>query len=95
MKPLHDVILRPVVTEKSHRLQEQNKYIFLVARGANKVEVRRAVERAFGVTVVDVNIAKSRGRLKRYGMRRYRSPDEKKAVVRVKTGEKIEIFPGV
>jgi len=91
---LLEVLVRPVVTEKSTLLQERDKYVFEVLPVANKVMVREAVERAYNVKVVGVNILKSPGKTKRYGPRRVRTPDRKKAVVTLKHGDRIQIFEG-
>ena len=91
---LLEVLVRPVVTEKSTLLQERDKYVFEVLPTANKVMVREAVERAYNVKVVGVNILKSPGKTKRYGPRRVRTPDRKKAVVTLKQGDRIQIFEG-
>ena len=88
------VLVRPVVTEKSTLLQEKNKYVFEVLPSANKPMVRRAVEQAFSVTVVKVNIVKNRGKMKRFGPRRVATRDVKKAVVTLKPGDRIQIFEG-
>ncbi len=88
------ILVRPVVTEKSTLLQEKGKYVFEVVPSANKVMVRRAVEQAYDVTVLKVNIVKNRGRVKRYGPRRVITRDIKKAVVTLKSGDKIQIFEG-
>ncbi|MBC7346187.1 MAG: 50S ribosomal protein L23 [Clostridia bacterium] len=90
-----DVIIRPVVTEKSTRLMAENKYTFFVHPRATKVEIRRAVEELFGVHVVQVNTLKVRGKQRRLGRRIGRTPDRKKAVVTLKPGDKIEIIEGL
>ena len=89
-----EVLVRPVVTEKSTLLQEKDKYVFEVVPTANKVMVREAVERAYNVKVIGVNILKSPGKTKRYGPRRVKTPDRKKAVVTLKQGDRIQIFEG-
>lgn len=88
------VLVRPVVTEKSTLLQEKDKYVFEVVPSANKPMVRRAVEQAFNVTVVKVNIVNNRGKVKRFGPRRVTTRDVKKAVVTLKSGDRIQIFEG-
>ncbi|MBI4201027.1 MAG: 50S ribosomal protein L23 [Chloroflexi bacterium] len=93
MHPLQ-VLVRPVVTEKSTLLQERDKYVFEVVPVANKGMVREAVERLYNVKVLDVNILKDRGKIKRYGTRRVRTRDRKKAIVTLKSGDKIQIFEG-
>ena len=88
------MLVRPIVTEKSTLLQEQGKYVFEVLPIANKVMVREAVEQAYDVKVVGVNILKTRGKMKRYGPRRVRTRDRKKAVVTLKQGDRIQLFEG-
>ena len=88
------VLVRPVVTEKSTLLQEQDKYVFEVLPTANKVRVREAVEKAYNVKVLKVNILKNRGKMKRYGPRRVKTRDIKKAVVTLKQGDRIQVFEG-
>jgi large subunit ribosomal protein L23 len=92
---LREVLVRPMITEKSTVLQEGGKYVFQIATSANKVEVKAAVELAFDVKVLDVNITKTRGKSKRYGLRVKKRPDIKKAVVSLKRGDRIQIIEGV
>ena len=92
---LNDFIVQPMITEKSTILQESGKYVFQVAPNANKVQVKQAVEKAFGVKVVDVNITKIHGKRKRFGPRIKSRPDIKKAVVTLRTGDKIQLIEGV
>ncbi|MGH2773156.1 MAG: 50S ribosomal protein L23 [Actinomycetota bacterium] len=87
-----DVILRPVISEKSHGLIEENSYTFVVDPRSNKVEIRQAVEQIWGVKVLGVNTVKRRGKLKRNRMVHGRRPDSKRAIVRLAEGDKIEIF---
>ena len=92
---LFQVLRRPVVTEKSTLLQEQNKYVFEVAPGANKSLVREAVERAFEVSVRDVNIIRTRAVVRRYrNGRKAAVGGSKKAIVTLKPGDTIQIFEG-
>ncbi len=85
------VIVGAVVTEKSERLKaEANSYTFRVAVAANKIDIRRAVERLFKVHVTDVRVVNMRGKVKRMGRFQGRRPDWKKAVVTIKQGETIE-----
>ena len=88
------LLVRPVVTEQSTLLQERGKYVFQVLPSANKVTVREAVERAFGVKVTKVNIVMNRGKVKRYGPRRVTTRDTKKAIVTLRPGDRIQIFEG-
>jgi large subunit ribosomal protein L23 len=92
---IHQVLLRPTITEKSTLLQESGKYTFRVAPRANKMEVKEAVEKNFGVTVLDVNITKLHGKVKRYGPRLSKQPDQKKAVVTLKPGDRINLIEGL
>jgi large subunit ribosomal protein L23 len=92
---IHRVLLKPTITEKSTILQETGKYTFEVALRANKVQIKEAVERNFGVDVLDVNISKLRGKRKRYGPRLVKQPDTKKAVVTLKPGDRINLIEGL
>lgn len=91
----YNVLLRPVITEKSTRLAEEGKYVFAIATGANKMQVKEAVEIAFNVPVVDVNVMNVRGKSRRIGKRHGQSPDWKKAIVTLAPGNRIELFEGV
>ena len=92
MNSPYEVIIRPVVTERSFDLMEQGKYTFEVARTAPKEEIRNAVEKLFGVHVVKVNTinVKPKNRRVRYAMGKTRR--WKKAIVTIAAGETIEIF---
>ena len=92
---IHKVLERPTITEKSTTLQESGKYTFRVAPKANKVQVKEAVEKSFGVTVIDVNITKTHGKRKRYGSRISKKPDIKKAVVTLAQGDSINLVEGL
>lgn len=90
-----DIIIRPVVTEKSIGLMEHNKYVFKVALNANKIEIKKAVEEIFKVKVVDVNTVRVKGKEKRMGRSVGRTSDYKKAIVQLAEGDSIEIFEGL
>jgi large subunit ribosomal protein L23 len=92
---LYEVLRRPLVTEKGTLLQTQNKYGFEVSDEANKMQVKQAVEKAFKVTVTAVNIITVRGKEKRVGRKQIVKSPWKKAIVTLKTGDKIQIFEGV
>jgi large subunit ribosomal protein L23 len=94
MEP-NEVLIAPLITEKSTILQERGKYAFQVDRRANKVEIKGAVEATFDVKVVSVNVIKVRGKYKRYGPRFKKQPDTKKAVVSLRPGDRIQIIEGV
>ncbi len=86
---------RPVITEKSTLLQEQNKYVFEVLPNANKAQVREAVERAFSVRVTNVNMVKNPGENRRLRNGRWlRTAGVKKAVITVAPGDAIQLFEG-
>jgi large subunit ribosomal protein L23 len=86
---------RPVITEKSTLLQEQNKYVFEILPKANKSQVREAVERAFEVSVLSVNIVNTPGENRRLRNGRWlRTSAVKKAVVTVAPGQTIQLFEG-
>ncbi|MGB4338479.1 MAG: 50S ribosomal protein L23 [Bacillota bacterium] len=89
-----DIIIRPIITEKSNRLTTEGKYVFEVKRDANKIEIAKAVEALFNVTVTDVNTMTVRGKLKRQGRFEGRTPTWKKAVVTLKAGDRIPLFEG-
>lgn len=92
---LYEVLRRPLVTEKNAVLQTQGKYAFEVAGEANKEQVKQAVEKAFNVTVTQVNVITVPGKERRMRGRFVISPSWKKAVVTLKLGDKIEIVEGV
>ena len=92
----HDIIIKPIITEKSMALTEANKYTFKVMKKANKTEVKKAVETVFGVKVEKVNIMNVTGKKRRVGANVGKKPDWKKAVVILKPGSKaIEFFEGM
>jgi len=91
----HEVLHRPLITEKNTNLQSQNKYAFEVARDANKPQIKEAIEKTFKVTVTDVNVVNVPGRTRRVGRRQVITPPHKKAIVTLKPGDKIQIFEGV
>ncbi len=91
-----DIIVRPVVSEKSYGAFDRNVYTFVVAPGANKVEIKQAIEEIFGVRVTKVNTMRRKGKRKRdrrtfdWGQR----PTQKRAIVSLAPGDSIEIFGG-
>jgi large subunit ribosomal protein L23 len=91
----YEVLRRPVITEKSTELQAQGKYAFEVARGANKPQIKQAVEKAFKVRVTAVNVVTVHGKLRRIGRRQVLTQPWKKAIVTLQPGDKIELFEGV
>ena len=87
-----DVILAPVVSEKSYSLLDQNAYTFVVHPEANKTEIRQAVEAIWDVKVINVNTVNRKGKSKRFRYTMGKRPDTKRAVVKLAEGHKIEIF---
>ena len=96
-KAIHplQVLKRPVVTEKTTMLGAGGQYVFEVDERANKLQIRRAVEEAFDVKVLGVNVMRVRGKSKRFGPREVVQRSWKKAVVTLAPGETITIFEGV
>lgn len=95
MKNPRDILIKPMVTEKSTGLLAENKYTFIVDLKANKTEVKKAVEEIFKVKVEKVNTMRVKGRYKRVRQFTGKTPDRKKAIVTLKEGDKIEIFEGL
>lgn len=87
-----DVIIKPVVSEKSYALIDSNVYTFLVHPDANKIQIRSAVEEIWGVKVVAVNTINRTGKKKRYGRWLGKRASTKRAIVKLAEGEKIELF---
>lgn len=96
MRSPHDILIRPLITEKAVNLaQDQNKYTFFVDKNANKVEIKNAVEEIFKVRVLSVNTINVKGKQKRVGRYLGRTPDRKKAIVTLGPDDKIDIFEGL
>ena len=93
MKTAHDIILAPVVSEKSYDLIEKNNtYTFVVDPRANKEEIRDAVQKVFGVKVLRVNTMNRKGKVKRTGYKLGKRKDIKRAVVTLADGDSIDLF---
>lgn len=95
MRDARDVLKRPVISEKSVGLLEDNKYSFWVDKAANKIEIKHAVEKMFKVKVVDVRTINIKGKMKRVGRSQGMTPDRKKAIVTLQAGDRIEGFAGL
>ncbi len=96
MKSPYDIIIRPVLTEKSYDGMADKKYAFEVAIGANKTEIKKAVETIFDVKVESVNTMRTIGKIKRQGRYSGRTPEIKKAIVTLKKDSKpIPFFEGM
>ena len=87
----HNIILKPVITEKSMAQNKDNKYTFLVNLRANKIEIRKAVEKLFKVSVTQVTTVRMQGKRKRRGRIFSKRSDYKKAYVTLKEGDVIEV----
>ncbi|MBQ9008034.1 MAG: 50S ribosomal protein L23 [Clostridia bacterium] len=95
MKNPHDIILRPVVSEKAYSRIMDKRYVFEVAKDANKIEIKKAVEAIFDVKVDSVNTLRTLGKIKRQGRYSGRTPEIKKAYVTLKPDSKtIDFFDG-
>lgn len=93
---MHDIIIKPIVSEKSMDQLADRKYTFKVALNANKIEIAKAVEQIFGVKVEKVTTSRVRGKVKRMGVHSGKRPDWKKAVVKLTADSKtIEFFEGM
>jgi len=91
-KDHRDVLIAPVVSEKSYSLLDQNKYTFLVQRDSNKTEIKIAVEQVFKVKVTSVNTLNRIGKTRRTRFGTGKRPDTKRAIVTVADGQRIDIF---
>jgi large subunit ribosomal protein L23 len=91
-----DIIIKPIITERSMDLLQLGKYTFKVAKGVNKIQIKKAVEELFGVKVAQVNTMNCLGRKKRMGLHSGFTPAYKKAIVTLAEGSKtIEFFDGM
>ena len=92
MKSPRDIVIRPIVSEKSYGALEQNSYTFLVDPRANKTEIKEAIQQIWNVRVLTVNTLNRKGKLKRTRFGTGKRPDQKRAVVKLAAGDSIEIF---
>ena len=93
---LYEILKRPLATEKSNRLKDEyRQYAFEVDQRANKLQIKQAVEKAFKVSVLNVNVMNSSHKRRRYGRRVLYKPAWKKAVVTIAANQRIELFEGV
>ncbi|MCW8859875.1 MAG: 50S ribosomal protein L23 [Deltaproteobacteria bacterium] len=93
MKPLHEIIRKPLITEKANLLKEETQVVaFEVARSANKIEIKQAVEKAFDVKVKAVNTVLQRGKVKRVGINLGQRSNWKKAYVTLEDGQSIDFY---
>lgn len=92
MKDPRDIIFRPVISEKSYGLLDENKYTFIVDKRANKTQIKQAIEGIFDVTVLGVNTMNRPGKRKRRGLIVGKRPDTKRAIVTLADGDEIALF---
>lgn len=90
MKELTDIIIEPVISEQSTILAEEGKYVFVVRKGVNKIEIKHAIEKLFEVTVRKVNVVNVTGKTKRVRYKIGKRPDWKKALISLMPGQTIE-----
>jgi large subunit ribosomal protein L23 len=90
----HDVLIKPVVSEKSYALLDENKYTFIVRPDANKTQIKQAVEEVFSVTVLNVNTINRQGKVRRTRFGLGKRPNTKRAIVTLKQGDRIDLFGG-
>ena len=91
----HDIIRKPMITEKTMAAMAENKYTFIVHQSANKVQVKRAIEEIFNVKVEDVKTMRVEGKTKRVGVHIGKRADYKKAIVKLAEVSSIEFFEGM
>jgi len=92
VKDPRDIILRPVISEKTYGLLDEGKYTFIVDPRSNKTEIKQAIEKIFEVKVVSVNTLNRPGKKKRRGFIVGKRPDTKRAIVTLAPGDEIELF---
>ena len=92
MKPNYEILVRPLITEKSMKLVDEGKYTFEVKQGANKVEVKKAVEELFKVEVTAVNMMNTLRKKRRVGKYEGLRPAVQKAIVTLAEGQKLDVF---
>jgi large subunit ribosomal protein L23 len=90
-----DIIIRPIISEKSYSMIEQNRYTFEVAKTASKQQIAQAISEIFSVTVTSVNTMNVTGKPRRVRVAKGKTRDWKKAVVTLKQGDTIDLFPTV
>ena len=94
MSSVYEVLVKPVITEKSSAELSKNIYTFIVHPTATKIDVRNAVEKIYGVKVAKVNTQNVEGKKRHYGRINGQEPDEKKAIVYLQAGQKIDALLG-
>ena len=93
MAELHEILIRPIITEKSTGLSDtQNTYVFEVGETANKIQIRQAIEQVFGVQVLDVRTIRVRGKYKRFGRYYGKRSNWKKAYIKLADGDALNFY---
>lgn len=95
MREPYEILVKPLVSEKSMMMMGENKYSFSVTKDANKIEIKQAVEKMFDVTVTGVTTRTIPGKIKKQGRYEGKRPDVKKAIVTLKAGDSIKVFEGL
>lgn len=96
MRKHYNIIIEPIITEKSNTQKEEAQQVtFKVPLWATKIQIREAVEKVFEKKVLDVKTIKVKGKVKRLGRHTGKRPDWKKAIIKLKPGERIDFFEGV
>jgi large subunit ribosomal protein L23 len=95
MKSAYDIVIKPVITEKTVSMMEEGKYTFRVSKDANKFEIKNAIQDIFKVNVVNVATMNVKGKTKRMGRSEGKTASWKKAIVTLKEGQQIEVFEGL
>lgn len=90
-----DILIRPVVTEKTNADMQEGRYVFVVDKRANRTQIKNAIEEVFKVKVADVNTMNVLGKFRRMGRYMGKRPDYKKAVITLVEGHRIQLFEGV
>lgn len=90
-----DVIIRPLISEKAAGLAGANQYVFVVRKDANRIEVRQAMKKMYGVSPLSVNIVNTAGKKMRFGRRKGQRSDWKKAIITLAKGQTINVHEGV
>ena len=90
-----DILIKPVLSEEATKLREQDKYVFIVASDATKIQIKEAVRKLFNVKVLDCTTSNVQGKIKRLRGRPGREAGFKKAIVKLAPGEKIKVFEGI
>lgn len=91
----YKILIKPLVTEKASSVGIENKYIFQVAKKANKIEIAKAIQEVYGVKPINVNTIRVKGKRTRYGKIQGKRKDWKKAIIKLPEGKSIKIYEGV